>query len=116
MNYGLVSVIDEHVFGDAAILFEIIRCGRRVDTGRKRKKRSRARVGPFENTILHCATLTKASRRVLSVTRTPNSDQRQDFTPSDEEHSPFMKMRVQRSCSVSRFVSLPVNQRHLKSR
>lgn len=99
--YGLVSVIDEHVFGDAASFRDqFVRAA--SDTGRNQTLRSR--LNP-----ICIRTLRKQVVEYVSYTR--RIPITQDFTPSDEEHSLYES--VSAFLQRESLVSLPVNQRHL---
>lgn len=99
--YGLVSVIDEHVFGDAASFRDqFVRAA--SDTGRNQTLRNR--LNP-----ICIRTLRKQVVEYVSYTR--RIPITQDFTPSDDEHHLYES--VSAFLQRESLVSLPVNQRHL---
>lgn len=99
--YGLVSIIDEHVFSDpAAFREQFVRPGADAD----RYQQLRSRLSP-----VCIRTLRKQVVEYVSYTkRIPIT---QDFTPSDDEHSLYE--RVSAFLQRDSLVSLPAGQRHL---
>jgi adenine-specific DNA-methyltransferase len=99
--YGLVSVIDEHVFGDAASFRDqFVRAGNEAE----RNSQLRNRLNP-----VCIRTLRKQVVEYVSYTkRTPIT---QDFTPSDDEHQLYES--VSAFLQRETLVSLPASQRHL---
>lgn len=99
--YGLVSVIDEHVFGDAASFRDqFVRAGSEAE----RNHGLRSRLNP-----VCIRTLRKQVVEYVSYTkRIPIT---QDFTPSDDEHHLYES--VSEFLQRDTLVSLPASQRHL---
>ncbi|WP_166820079.1 SNF2-related protein [Thalassoroseus pseudoceratinae] len=99
--YGLVSVIDEHVFGDAASFRDqFVRAGSEAE----RNHQLRNRLNP-----VCIRTLRKQVTEYVSYTkRIPIT---QDFTPSDDEHRLYES--VSTFLQRDSLVSLPASQRHL---
>ncbi len=99
--YGLVSIIDEHVFGDAASFRDqFVKIGSEAD----RNQQLRSRLAP-----ICIRTLRKQVLEYVSYTkRIPIT---QDFTPSDEEHHLYES--VSAFLQRESLVSLPASQRHL---
>lgn len=99
--YGLVSVIDEHIFGDAASFRDqFVRAGNDAE----RNTQLRSRLSPV------CSrTLRKQVVEYVSYTkRIPIT---QDFTPSDDEHQLYES--VSAFLQREKLVSIPASQRHL---
>lgn len=99
--YGLVSVIDEHVFGDAASFRDQFV---RAASNSQRNQSLRNRLNP-----ICIRTLRKQVVEYVSYTR--RIPITQDFTPSDDEHQLYES--VSAFLQRETLVSLPVNQRHL---
>ena len=99
--YGLVSIIDEHVFGDAASFRDqFVRAGSEAE----RNSQLRSRLNP-----VCIRTLRKQVVEFVSYTnRIPIT---QDFTPSDEEYQLYES--VSAFLQRETLVSLPASQRHL---
>lgn len=99
--YGLVSVIDEHVFGDAASFRDqFVRAGSEA----QRNTQLRNRLNP-----VCIRTLRKQVVEYVSYTkRIPIT---QDFTPSDDEHQLYES--VSAFLQRENLVSIPAGQRHL---
>jgi len=99
--YGLVSVIDEHVFGDAASFRDqFVRAGSEA----QRNHGLRSRLNP-----VCIRTLRKQVVEYISYTkRIPIT---QDFTPSDDEQDLYDS--VSEFLQRETLVSLPASQRHL---
>ena len=99
--YGLVSVIDEHIFGDAASFRDqFVRAGSEAE----RNHGLRSRLNP-----VCIRTLRKQVVEYVSYTkRIPIT---QDFTPSDDEHHLYES--VSEFLQRETLVSLPASQRHL---
>ncbi|PHQ34785.1 SNF2-related protein [Rhodopirellula bahusiensis] len=99
--YGLVSIIDEHVFGDAASFRDqFVRTGSEAE----RNSQLRNRLNP-----VCIRTLRKQVVEYVSYTkRIPIT---QDFTPSDDEHQLYES--VSAFLQRENLVSLPASQRHL---
>lgn len=99
--YGLVSLIDEHVFGDAASFRDqFVKAASDVE----RNSQLRSRL----NSIC-IRTLRKQVVEYVSYTkRIPIT---QDFTPSDDEHRLYES--VSEFLQRENLVSLPASQRHL---
>ncbi|OYW17981.1 MAG: DEAD/DEAH box helicase, partial [Planctomycetales bacterium 12-60-4] len=99
--YGLVSIIDEHVFGDAASFRDqFVKAGSEAE----RNQQLRSRLNP-----VCIRTLRKQVVEYVSYTkRIPIT---QDFTPSDEEHQLYES--VSAFLQRESLVSLPASQRHL---
>ena len=99
--YGLVSIIDEHVFGDAASFRDQF-VKNASETVRNQELRSR--LAP-----VCIRTLRKQVLEYVSYTR--RIPITQDFTPSDEEHHLYES--VSAFLQRESLVSLPASQRHL---
>jgi adenine-specific DNA-methyltransferase len=99
--YGLVSIIDEHVFGDAASFRDQF-----VKNGSEtvRNQELRSRLAP-----VCIRTLRKQVLEYVSYTR--RIPITQDFTPSDDEHQLYES--VSAFLQRESLVSLPASQRHL---
>ena len=99
--YGLVSIIDEHVFGDAASFRDqFVKAGSEAE----RNQQLRSRLNP-----VCIRTLRKQVVEYVSYTkRIPIT---QVFTPSDEEHQLYES--VSAFLQRESLVSLPASQRHL---
>jgi superfamily II DNA/RNA helicase len=99
--YGLVSIIDEHVFGDASSFRDqFVKAGSEAD----RNQQLRSRLAP-----ICIRTLRKQVLEYVSYTkRIPIT---QDFTPSDDEHHLYES--VSAFLQRESLVSLPASQRHL---
>lgn len=99
--YGLVSIIDEHVFGDAASFRDqFVKAGSEAE----RNQHLRSRLNP-----VCIRTLRKQVVEYVSYTkRIPIT---QDFTPSDEEQRLYES--VSAFLQRNSLVSLPASQRHL---
>jgi adenine-specific DNA-methyltransferase len=99
--YGLVSIIDEHVFGDASSFRDqFVKAGSEAD----RNQQLRSRLAP-----ICIRTLRKQVPEYVSYTkRIPIT---QDFTPSDDEHHLYES--VSAFLQRESLVSLPASQRHL---
>jgi adenine-specific DNA-methyltransferase len=99
--YGLVSIIDEHIFGDAASFRDqFVRAGSEAE----RNSQLRNRLNP-----VCIRTLRKQVVEYVSYTkRIPIT---QDFTPSDDEHQLYES--VSAFLQRENLVSLPASQRHL---
>lgn len=99
--YGLVSIIDEHVFGDASSFRDqFVKAGSEAD----RNQQLRSRLAP-----ICIRTLRKQLLEYVSYTkRIPIT---QDFTPSDDEHRLYES--VSAFLQRESLVSLPASQRHL---
>lgn len=99
--YGLVSVIDEHVFGDAASFRDQFV---RANSDRERNRQLRDRLNP-----ICIRTLRRQVVEYVSYTR--RIPITQDFTPSDEEHQLYES--VSAFLQRESLISLPASQRHL---
>jgi len=99
--YGLISVIDDHVFGDPTTFSEQFI---RVSNDALRNEELKQRIKPI------CVrTLRKQVMEYVSFTkRVPIT---QDFLPSDDEHELYKHVSsyLQRDC----LIALPANQRQL---
>jgi adenine-specific DNA-methyltransferase len=99
--YGLVTIIDEHVFGDAASFRDqFVKAGSETD----RNHQLRNRLAP-----VCIRTLRKQVLEYVSYTR--RIPITQDFTPSDDEHHLYES--VSAFLQRESLVSLPASQRHL---
>ena len=99
--YGLVSIIDEHVFGDAASFRDQFV---KVTSEADRNQQLRSRLAP-----ICIRTLRKQVLEYVSYTkRIPIT---QDFTPNDDEHRLYES--VSAFLQRDSLVSLPASQRHL---
>lgn len=99
--YGLVSIIDEHVFGDAASFRDqFVKAANDIE----RNSQLRSRL----NSIC-IRTLRKQVIEYVSYTR--RIPITQDFTPSDDEHRLYES--VSTFLQRDNLVSLPASQRHL---
>ena len=99
--YGLVSLIDDHVFGDAASFREQFLKG---GDDRARNGQLRERLKP-----LCCRTLRKQVVEYIPFTRRVPITQ--DFSPSDEEHALYESISA--FLQREKLIALPVSQRHL---
>lgn len=99
--YGLVSIIDEHVFGDAgSFRDQFVKAG----SDSERNTQLRCRLNP-----ICIRTLRKQVIEYVPYTkRIPIT---QDFTPSDDEHQLYES--VSAFLQRENLVSLPASQRHL---
>ena len=99
--YSLVSIIDEHVFGDvASFRDQFVKAGSETD----RNHQLRSRLAP-----VCIRTLRKQVLEYVSYTR--RIPITQDFTPSDDEHHLYES--VSAFLQRESLVSLPASQRHL---
>ncbi len=99
--YGLVSIIDEHVFGDAASFREQF-----VQTGNES-----ARNASLRHRLKPICIRTLRKQVVEYVPYTRRIPLTQDFTPSDDEHHLYES--VSAFLQRESLVSIPAQQRHL---
>jgi len=99
--YGLVSVIDDHVFGDSASFRDqFVRAGSEVDRNRQLRKRlNPVCIRTLRKQVVEYVPYTKR----IPIT--------QDFTPSDDEQQLYES--VSAFLQRETLVSLPASQRHL---